>query len=168
MPSGTGDHYRRRPAKKDIPPIKFIADRLIPIGLNILASPLKYGKSWMVLALCLSVTMECQPLGGNGAGPAGRWPCSTAGTGEGWRVTMELPDWLELYQGVPDKGQASGAGSPKTSPVNPGVAIRTSGAVPTAGRKKAVPTCGHDDYIPENIFYRLAMKAKNTAAAFWD
>lgn len=30
-----------------------------------------------------------------------------------------------------------------------------------------VPTCGHDDYIPENIFYRLAMKAKNaTAEAF--
>lgn len=22
-----------------------------------------------------------------------------------------------------------------------------------------VPTCGHDGYIPENIFYRLAMKA---------
>lgn len=27
-----------------------------------------------------------------------------------------------------------------------------------------VPTCGHDDFIPENIFYRLAMKAKNAAA----
>lgn len=27
-----------------------------------------------------------------------------------------------------------------------------------------VPTCGHDDFIPENIFYRLAMKAKNEAA----
>ena len=27
-----------------------------------------------------------------------------------------------------------------------------------------VPTCGHDDYIPENIFYRLAMEAKNEAA----
>lgn len=27
-----------------------------------------------------------------------------------------------------------------------------------------VPTCGHEDYIPENIFYRLAMKAKNEAA----
>ena len=27
-----------------------------------------------------------------------------------------------------------------------------------------VPTCGHDDYIPENIFYRLAMKAKNEIA----
>lgn len=27
-----------------------------------------------------------------------------------------------------------------------------------------VHTCGHDDYIPENIFYRLAMKAKNTTA----
>lgn len=27
-----------------------------------------------------------------------------------------------------------------------------------------VPTCGHDAFIPENIFYRLAMKAKNEAA----
>lgn len=27
-----------------------------------------------------------------------------------------------------------------------------------------VPTCGHDDFIPENVFYRLAMKAKNETA----
>lgn len=27
-----------------------------------------------------------------------------------------------------------------------------------------VPTSGHDDFIPENIFYRLAMKANNAAA----
>lgn len=27
-----------------------------------------------------------------------------------------------------------------------------------------VPTCGHDGFIPENIFYRLAMKAKNAVA----
>lgn len=27
-----------------------------------------------------------------------------------------------------------------------------------------VPTCGHDGYIPENVFYRLAMKAKNETA----
>ena len=27
-----------------------------------------------------------------------------------------------------------------------------------------MPTCGHDDFIPENIFYRLAMKANNAAA----
>lgn len=27
-----------------------------------------------------------------------------------------------------------------------------------------IPTCGDDDFIPENIFYRLAMKAKNEAA----
>lgn len=29
---------------------------------------------------------------------------------------------------------------------------------------KFVPTSGHDSFIPENIFYRLAMKAKNEAA----
>ena len=27
-----------------------------------------------------------------------------------------------------------------------------------------VPTCGDDGFIPENVFYRLAMKAKNEAA----
>ncbi len=27
-----------------------------------------------------------------------------------------------------------------------------------------VPTCGDDSYIPENVFYRLAMKAKNETA----
>lgn len=31
-------------------------------------------------------------------------------------------------------------------------------------RDLGVPTCGHDGFIPENIFYRLAMKAKNEAA----
>lgn len=31
-------------------------------------------------------------------------------------------------------------------------------------RELGVPTSGHDDFIPENIFYRLAMKAKNEAA----
>lgn len=31
-------------------------------------------------------------------------------------------------------------------------------------RDLGVPTCGHDDFIPESVFYRLAMKAKNEAA----
>lgn len=31
-------------------------------------------------------------------------------------------------------------------------------------KELGVPTCGHDGYIPENVFYRLAMKAKNEAA----
>ena len=30
--------------------------------------------------------------------------------------------------------------------------------------ENGVPTCGHDDFIPENIFYRLAMKARNEVA----
>ena len=34
---------------------------------------------------------------------------------------------------------------------------------PTSGGN-GVTTCGHDGFIPENIFYRLAMKAKNEAA----
>lgn len=49
--------------QKDIPPIKFIVDKLLSVGLNILASPPKYGKSWMVLALCLAVAAGGRFLG---------------------------------------------------------------------------------------------------------
>lgn len=31
-------------------------------------------------------------------------------------------------------------------------------------KELGVPTCGDDGFIPENVFYRLAMKAKNEAA----
>lgn len=41
--------------QKDIPPIRFIVNNLLSVGLNILASPPKYGKSWMMLTLCLAV-----------------------------------------------------------------------------------------------------------------
>ena len=49
--------------KKNIPPIRFIVDGLLPAGLNILASPPKYGKSWLVLGLCLSVSIGTRFLG---------------------------------------------------------------------------------------------------------
>lgn len=49
--------------KKEIPPIRFIVNKLLTVGLNILASPPKYGKSWMVLALCLAVSMGGRFLG---------------------------------------------------------------------------------------------------------
>ena len=49
--------------QKDLPPIKFIVDKLLSAGLNILASPPKYGKSWMVLALCLAVAAGGRFLG---------------------------------------------------------------------------------------------------------
>lgn len=49
--------------RKDIPPIRFIVDNLLTVGLNILASPPKYGKSWMVLDLGLSVTSGGRFLG---------------------------------------------------------------------------------------------------------
>lgn len=42
------------------------------------------------------------------------------------------------------------------------------GFVPTSGDGLKefgfMPTSGHDSFIPENIFYRLAMKAKNETA----
>ena len=49
--------------QKDLPPIRFIVDKLLSVGLNILASPPKYGKSWMVLALCLAVASGGRFLG---------------------------------------------------------------------------------------------------------
>ena len=49
--------------RKDIPPIRFIVDKLLTVGLNILASPPKYGKSWMVLDLGLAVTTGGRFLG---------------------------------------------------------------------------------------------------------
>lgn len=48
---------------KDLPPIRFIVNKLLSVGLNILASPPKYGKSWMVLALCLAVASGNRFLG---------------------------------------------------------------------------------------------------------
>ena len=48
---------------KDIPPIRWIVENLIPAGLNILASPPKYGKSWAVLDLGLAVTTGGRFLG---------------------------------------------------------------------------------------------------------
>jgi len=41
--------------RTDLAPIKFIVSGLLPQGLAVLASPPKYGKSWFVLDLCLSV-----------------------------------------------------------------------------------------------------------------
>ena len=41
--------------EKDLPPAKFVVVDLLPQGLSLLASPPKYGKSWFVLDLCLSV-----------------------------------------------------------------------------------------------------------------
>lgn len=38
-------------------PVKFIVEDMITTGLTILASPPKFGKSWAVLDLCLSVSM---------------------------------------------------------------------------------------------------------------
>lgn len=40
--------------QKSIPPVRWIMQDLIPAGLTILASPPKFGKSWMAMALCLA------------------------------------------------------------------------------------------------------------------
>jgi len=41
---------------KEIAPIKWIVEGLLPEGLALLAAPSKYGKSWMMLGLCEAVT----------------------------------------------------------------------------------------------------------------
>ncbi|MCC8090766.1 MAG: helicase RepA family protein [Oscillospiraceae bacterium] len=45
--------------RKEISPMKWGVRGLIPAGLTILASPPKYGKSWLALALCLAVA-QCE------------------------------------------------------------------------------------------------------------
>lgn len=55
-----------------IKPIRFIVEDMLPQGLNLICSPPKYGKSWLMLDLCLSVasgekflnhnTNQCQCL----------------------------------------------------------------------------------------------------------
>lgn len=41
---------------KNLEPLRFVVKGMLPQGLAILASPPKYGKSWFVLDLCLSVS----------------------------------------------------------------------------------------------------------------
>lgn len=49
--------------QKSLPPIRWIVKGLIPAGLTILASPPKFGKSWMAMCLCLSAAMGGSFLG---------------------------------------------------------------------------------------------------------
>lgn len=42
--------------EEQLPPTRWIVADMIPQGLTLLASPPKYGKSWLVLDLCLSVS----------------------------------------------------------------------------------------------------------------
>lgn len=49
--------------KKEIPPVRWIVKDLIPAGLSILASPPKFGKSWAVLQMGLSVAYGGSFLG---------------------------------------------------------------------------------------------------------
>lgn len=41
--------------EKAIEPVHYVVDEIIPTGLDIIAAPSKYGKSWLSLDLCLSV-----------------------------------------------------------------------------------------------------------------
>lgn len=41
--------------RMDLPPVQFVINGLLPVGLGLLVSPPKYGKSWMVLDMGLSI-----------------------------------------------------------------------------------------------------------------
>lgn len=47
----------------DIQPVEFVIEGLVPVGLVLLASPPKYGKSWLCLDMALSVAMGRDFLG---------------------------------------------------------------------------------------------------------
>ncbi len=63
LPDGTTDlttfqwESTRRLLCRELQPLRYIVEDLLPQGLAMLASPPKYGKSWMALDLCLSVAM---------------------------------------------------------------------------------------------------------------
>ena len=62
------DHGRMRPAgrritaisgadleKLDVPPIEWLVDKILPVGLSMVGAPSKYYKSYMVLGLCVAI-----------------------------------------------------------------------------------------------------------------
>ena len=49
--------------QEDLPPVRFVVDGLLPQGLALLASPPKFGKSWLCLDLCVKVARGGQFLG---------------------------------------------------------------------------------------------------------
>lgn len=49
--------------RRQLDPVLFAVDGLVPYGLSVLAAPSKYGKSWMVLDMCLAVACGGSYLG---------------------------------------------------------------------------------------------------------
>ena len=41
--------------KMDIPPIDWIVERILPVGLSMIGAPSKYYKSYMALGLCMAI-----------------------------------------------------------------------------------------------------------------
>lgn len=55
MPNGLSVIKAADLAVKNLPPVRFFVDGMLPQGLALLSAPPKYGKSWLVLDLCLAV-----------------------------------------------------------------------------------------------------------------
>lgn len=49
--------------KLDIPPIEYLVDKILPIGLSMLGAPSKYFKSYMALGLCVCICKGIKFLG---------------------------------------------------------------------------------------------------------
>lgn len=70
LPSGTGNAApalsvisARDLQNKHLPPVDWVVKGMLPVGFNLLASPPKYGKSWWVLDLGLSVAIGLPFMG---------------------------------------------------------------------------------------------------------
>jgi len=48
---------------KDMPPLQFVVDEILPEGLAVLVAPPKYGKSWMAQQLCAAISSGTVFLG---------------------------------------------------------------------------------------------------------
>lgn len=51
--------------EKDLPPIKYAVENMIPEGETVLSAPFKSGKSWMMIQMCLAVAKGEKFLGFN-------------------------------------------------------------------------------------------------------
>ncbi len=49
--------------QKEIPPVRWIVDKILPVGLTMISAPPKYFKSWLALDLCLAVALGRDFLG---------------------------------------------------------------------------------------------------------
>ena len=63
LPGGQAVFSVQELARMELPPIRYVVEGAIPMGMGVLVAKPKLGKSWMVLDLCLSVAQGLPFLG---------------------------------------------------------------------------------------------------------